>query len=334
MNKKKCLGCGSILQSDNASRDGFVRLSVYDKSDYCERCFKIQHYGEYSVLDKKIDTDGIIRNINSDKVSSVAFLIDALNINENTEKYINKFKNNKYILVTKKDVLPKSIKEKKLIEYIKNNICDTDNIMCVSSVKNYNIDNFLKKITNDKVRRLYIVGFTNSGKSTFINHLLTSNQMKPTITTSSVPNTTASYIAIKLNDKLTIVDTPGFIDDKAIYNFVEYNKITKYYPKKEIKVKTFQVKPGYSIIVNDIFRIENISNKSNSLSFYMNDKLRYEKLNNKNSKLKYLDKINVEVEDVSDILINGLGFIRVTKPGRFEINIIETKMVNIRKSMI
>ncbi len=334
MNKKKCLGCGCILQSENASKDGFVKLSVYDKSDYCERCFKIQHYGEYSVLDKKIDADGIIRNINSDKISSVAFLIDALNINENTKKYINKFKNNKYILITKKDVLPKSLKEKKLIEYIRNNICDTDNIMCVSSVKNYNIDNFLNKINKDRVRRLYIVGFTNSGKSTFINHILTSNLKKPVITTSSVPNTTASYIAIKLNDKLTIVDTPGFIDEKAIYNFVEYNKIIKYYPKKELKVKTFQLKSGYSVVINDILRIENTSNKSNSLSFYMNDKLRYEKLNNKNSKLKYLDNIDVSVEEISDILINGLGFIRVTKPGTFKINIIDTKMVSVRKSMI
>ena len=278
MNKKKCLGCGSVLQSENASKDGFVKLSVYDKSEYCERCFKIRHYGEYSILDKEIDVDGIIRNINSDKVASIAFLIDALNINENVKKYINKFKNNKYILVTKKDVLPKSLKEKKLIEYIRDKVCHTENIMCVSSVKNYNIDNFLKKVSNDKVRRLYIVGFTNSGKSTFINHLLTSTLKKPVITTSSVPNTTASYIAIKLNDKLTIVDTPGFIDDKAIYNFVEFNKIIKYYPKKEIKVKTFQVKPGYSVVVNDILRIENISDKSNSLSFYMNDKLRYDVL--------------------------------------------------------
>ena len=94
---KKCLGCGSVLQSDSASKEGFVKSSVYDKSDYCERCFKIMHYGEYSVLDKKIDTDGIVRNINSDKVASVAFLIDALNINDNIKKYINKFKNNNYL---------------------------------------------------------------------------------------------------------------------------------------------------------------------------------------------------------------------------------------------
>ena len=38
----------------------------------------------------------------------------------------------------------------------------------------------------------------------------------PTITTSAIPNTTASYITIKLDNKITIVDTPGFIDSNAL----------------------------------------------------------------------------------------------------------------------
>ena len=74
---------------------------------------------------------------------------------------------------------------------------------------------------------LGIVGAVRTGKSTFINHLLTSLNKKPTITTSSIPNTTASYITIKLNPKLTIVDTPGFIDNNAIYNFIDYKKNLK-----------------------------------------------------------------------------------------------------------
>lgn len=334
MNNKKCQGCGSVLQTDYPSEEGFVKSSVYEKSNYCERCFKIIHYGEYSVLDKKIDTDGIIRNINSDKIASVAFLVDSLNINNKIKKYINRFKNNKYILITKKDVLPKSLKEKKIIEYVKENVCNTDNIMCVSSYKNYNIDAFLNKIEKDNVRRLYIVGFTNSGKSTFINHVLTSNLKNPIITTSAIPNTTASFITIKLNKQLTIVDTPGFIDDNAIYNFVEYNKTLKFYPKKEIKVKTFQVRNGYAIVVNDILRIENIGTKPNSFSFYMSDKLRYEKIKTKNEKLTILPNINISIEQPTDILINGLGFIRITKPGNIKIYALDSKLISYRKSMI
>ncbi len=330
---KECLGCGSVLQTTAPKDEGFVKSSVLAKADYCERCFKIKHYGEYSVLDKKIDTDGIIRNINSDNLASVAILIDALNINDNIKKYIKRFKNKKYILITKKDILPKSLKEKKLIEYIKNNVCDTENIMCISSVKNYNIDNFLNKIKEDNVKRLYIVGFTNSGKSTFINHLLTSQMKNPTITTSAIPNTTASYITIKLDNKITIVDTPGFIDSNAVYNFIDYNKTIKLYPKKEIRVKTFQIRNGYSIVINDIFRIDNLG-KCNSFSFYMSDKLRYEKVKLKNEKLMILPSISIETNECTDVLVNGLGFIRITKPGKFKIYALDEKMISIRKSMI
>lgn len=330
---KECLGCGSVLQTIAPKEEGFVKSSVLSKADYCERCFKIKHYGEYSVLDKKIDTDGIIRNINSDNLASVAILIDALNINDNIKKYIKRFKNKKYILITKKDILPKSLKEKKLIEYIKNNVCDTENIMCISSVKNYNIDNFLNKIKEDNVKRLYIVGFTNSGKSTFINHLLTSQMKNPTITTSAIPNTTASYITIKLDNKITIVDTPGFIDSNAVYNFIDYNKTIKLYSKKEIRVKTFQIRSGYSIVINDILRIDNLS-KCNSFSFYMSDKLRYEKVKFKNEKLKILPSMSIETNECTDVLINGLGFIRITKPGEFKIYALDEKMISIRKSMI
>lgn len=330
---KECLGCGSVLQTTAPKDEGFVKSSVLAKADYCERCFKIKHYGEYSVLDKKIDTDGIIRNINSDNLASVAILIDALNINDNIKKYIKRFKNKKYILITKKDILPKSLKEKKLIEYIKNNVCDTENIMCISSVKNYNIDNFLNKIKEDNVKRLYIVGFTNSGKSTFINHLLTSQMKNPMITTSAIPNTTASYITIKLDNKITIVDTPGFIDSNAVYNFIDYNKTIKLYPKKEIRVKTFQIRNGYSIVINDILRIDNLG-KCNSFSFYMSDKLRYEKVKLKNEKLKILPSISIETNECTDVLVNGLGFIRITKPGEFKIYALDEKMISIRKSMI
>ena len=47
----------------------------------------------------------------------------------------------------------------------------------------------------------------------------------------------------------------------------------------------------------------------------MNDKLRYEKVKSKNDKLKILPNANKTIEEPTDILINGLGFVRITKPG-------------------
>ena len=66
----------------------------------------------------------------------------------------------------------------------------------------------------------------------------------------------------------------------------------------------------------------------------MNDKLRYEKVKIKNNKLKELPSVKYDIKDPSDIVINGLGFIRITKESSITINIIDTKIVSVRKSMI
>ena len=64
------------------------------------------------------------------------------------------------------------------------------------------------------------------------------------------------------------------------------------------------------------------------------DKLRYEKVKFKNEKLKILPSISIETNECTDVLVNGLGFIRITKPGEFKIYALDEKMISIRKSMI
>ena len=66
----------------------------------------------------------------------------------------------------------------------------------------------------------------------------------------------------------------------------------------------------------------------------MSDKLRYEKVKSKNDKLKILPSINYEITEPTDIIINGLGFIRVTKIGNIKINILDLKLISKRRSMI
>ena len=87
-------------------------------------------------------------------------------------------------------------------------------------------------------------------------------------------------------------------------------------------------------MVNDILRIENVGNKFNSFSFYMSDNLRYEKVKSKNEKLTILPNKIIEVTEPTDILINGLGFVRITKPGIIKIYALDNKLISYRKSMI
>lgn len=332
---KNCIGCGSRLQSLNISREGYVRENKLKTSQYCERCYKIMHYGEFSVLKEDIDFDNLIKKINEDEEASVVFLIDLLNVNLEAINYIKKFNNRVYILLTRRDLLPKSVKDKKLISYFKENYYDTDDIMIISSVKKYNVDAFLEKVRNDKVNKLYVAGLTNSGKSTFINALLGSIGKVPTVTTSALPNTTANFITIEFDENLTIVDTPGFVLENSIYNFLNFEEVNKLSPKKEIKVKTYQIKPGETIIVADMFRIDYLSNTKNSFSFYMNNNLEYTRMKAKNTdKLKALHKINLHMNSDEDIVINGVGFIKVVKPCDVHVYAMDERLISKRNKMI
>ena len=135
---KKCVGCGIILQSDDRDKDGYVDDI---NKDLCLRCFMIKNYGKYSYTDKNnIDYMKIFDNISDNGLVIYVSSILTLNLD-----YIDKFKN-VILVITKRDIMPKSIKDNKLVKYIKdryNNILDVE---IISSLKNYNLDSLYAKI--------------------------------------------------------------------------------------------------------------------------------------------------------------------------------------------
>ena len=162
---KECVGCGSILQNNDINKLGYIEDI---SKDLCTRCFKLKYYGEYQNVNlNNEDFKKIIKNIPKD--SLVVYITSLLNINL---EYVDNFKN-VLIVLTKKDLLPRTIKDYKLIDYVKNNTNHFLDIEVVSAIKNYNLDSLLtkiKKYSNNK--DIYFVGMTNSGKSTLINSLI------------------------------------------------------------------------------------------------------------------------------------------------------------------
>ena len=45
----KCIGCGSILQSDDNNKIGYT-TNINNR--LCERCFKIKNYNDYKLVSK------------------------------------------------------------------------------------------------------------------------------------------------------------------------------------------------------------------------------------------------------------------------------------------
>ena len=325
---KKCIGCGALLQSDNEKALGYVSKDVYDKALYCERCFKVIHYNEKVVT--KLD------NINKEIINKLSkfdglvyFMVDFLNINTETMNTFNSIKNFKCLVISKLDLLPKSFKEKKIISFIKKTYNVKEDILFVSSKKNINTKFILNCAISNGFKKVCFTGYTNAGKSTLVNKILENNNIESSITTSLNPNTTVDFIEIKLND-IKLYDSPGFALNRNIYAADDFKLIKKLNSKKMLKPITYQAKDSSSIFIEDLFRLS--PSIKNSLTFYMSNDLNIYRLFDSN-KLLDLDYKELSIDDNSDLVIKGLGFINIKKKCTIKVYSNYLDLIEIRKAI-
>lgn len=299
----KCIGCGSILQDTDKNKDGYV-LDINDK--LCQRCFRIRYYNEYkNTIRDNNDYLKILDSINNDDL--VVYVTSLLDIRLD---YIDSFKN-VIVVLTKRDILPKSVKDEKLIKYIKSRYNPLE-VIVVSSVKNYNIDYLFDTLRQYKKNNIYVVGTTNGGKSTLINKLIKNYSDNDVFITSSMyPSTTLDKIEINILG-LNIIDTPGLINKGSIVNYIDNNLLKKITIKKEIKPKTYQLNGKGSILIEDLIRLD-YDTKGTSMTIYVNNLVNIRFLGKDNNKLLDGKCNKFSLDNNKDIVISDLCFIKFTK---------------------
>ena len=314
MNSRVCFGCGAKLQFSDKEKDGYIPKEKYDDSVYCQRCFRLMHYGE----DKKVNTpksiNSIIKTINDGK-KYVLFLANFITLDKEIIDVFKSIKQDKMLVISKSDVIPKSINFLKILSYLEDYYGIDDEIRIISSNTGYGVNALVNYLLAKKISEVYIVGETNSGKSSLINKMMESlDSNLSRITVSKTQNTTLDYLRIKLNDKLLVVDSPGFVlNDKNML----YNKL--------IKPKTYQMKAGESLLIGK--RCFN-SDKNTSVTIYMGDDLEVKKIF-KDIKFEGALEVNNNV----DLLIKGEGFINIKKKCLIKYNNLNQNEIEIRESI-
>ena len=324
----KCIGCGVSIQSIDPSKEGYAKN---DNARLCERCFRIQNYGDYMpIIKNKEEFELMLKDINDTK-DLVLIVCDLFNFNPDMELISKYIHNNVILVLTKRDILPKSLYEEKLLNYIDNvNLNIVDKIV-ISSMNNYHLDELMDMIGKyKKSNDVYVIGYTNAGKSTLINKLLYNYaSSNDAITTSILPNTTLDNIKIKLNDDISLIDTPGVLDNGSIYYLKDIKELKRIIPKKAIKPISYQIKTKQSIVVEDLFRLD-VAN--NDIVMYISNTLKIDRIYKNVS--TNLERHDISIKSGEDIVISGIGFIKFMKDEEITLYTINGIKVYTRKSLI
>ena len=153
---------------------------------------------------------------------------------------------------------------------------------------------------------------------------------------SPLPSTTLNTVKIEVNEHLTLIDTPGLVDNGSILNQVDQKMVKKISAKKEIKPRTYQLRKNQSIIIEDLVRIDYVEGEKNSFTLFVSNDLKVRRLLNlfNNDELKDKNKITYNLKYDEDLVVSGLGFIKIVDKGTINIYIDKDVDTFIRKSLI
>lgn len=333
MNEKKCLGCGVLLQDENILMPGYTTNL---ENDFCQRCFRIKNYGEYQlVTNNNVEYMKMLEAVGKTN-DLVLYITDLINLEKDFDVIRDIIPNKMILVLNKRDVLPKSVKEEKLVDYFKNYDIFFDEIIPVSTINNYNMDYLLKRIKYFQTsKNVYVVGRTNAGKSSVINNIIRNySENADSLTSSPLPSTTLNTLSIVVNDYLTLIDTPGLIDSGSIINNLPIELVKKISPKKEIKPRIYQLRAGQGIIINDLIRIDYLEGIRNSFAVFVSNELKIERININNTKLTDLNKSTYDVKYDNDLVVSGLGFVKISSKGKINVYVNKEVEIFFRKSLI
>ena len=363
-----CIGCGAIIQTEDKTGLGFTPQSALEKGletgeVYCQRCFRLRHYNE--ITDVQLTDDDFLKLLHEvgDSDALVVNVIDIFDFNGSVIPGLPRFVSGNDVLLVgnKKDILPKSVKPGKISQWLMERAHEEGlrpvDVVLTSAQNKHAIKEVIDKIEHyRKGRDVYVVGVTNVGKSTLINAIIQEiTGDENVITTSRFPGTTLDKIEIPLDDGSYIYDTPGIIHRHQMAHYLTAKNLKYVSPKKEIKPKTYQLNPEQTLFLGGLGRFDFISGEKQGFTAFFDNELKlhrtklegasdfYDKhlgtlLTPPNNKEKEdfpkLVQHVFTIKDKTDLVISGLGWIRVTGTAKVSVWAPEGVAVVTRKAII
>lgn len=278
-----CSGCGVKIQTESKDGLGYTPSSAMERDVIiCQRCYRLKHYNE--VQDVSLKDDDFLKILNEigTKEALIVKIVDIFDFDGSWLPGLHRFvgKNKVLLVGNKVDLLPKSVKRQKVIQWMKRTakeygLTATD-VHLMSAHTGEALMDVANLIDEHRGKKdVYIVGSTNVGKSTFINKLLKEfgAEDEMLITTSNIPGTTLDMIDVPLDDGSNLFDTPGIINHHQMAHLVDKEELKIITPKKEVKPKIFQLTSGQTLFLGGLARVDFNNGEPQSFVVYVSNDL-------------------------------------------------------------
>lgn len=299
---RKCYGCGAQLQESDPDQVGYV--PQLDKSTLlCKRCYRMQHHNEYhahaldakhfrAVIKKKMSTKGL-----------VILIVDLFDLNSSFDKEVMALiKKNPLIIVgTKRDLLLKSVKDAKIVQYLKKEALmhklQVQDILLVSASKKKGIDQLLASIEKHRHQAdVYMLGVTNVGKSSLVNAMINAVEKSAyQITVANYPGTTLDTIQIALDEQSSLFDLPGIVLDNQMVHYLDSSDYHYLNMKKEVKARNYQLEPQQTLYIGGLAFFNFLAGSKSNFNCFFNNDLKIHRTKYENHQTLYDEHLNDDV---------------------------------------
>lgn len=274
----KCKGCGAVLQTSDLKGIGY---SPKEDAEYCQRCFRLRHYGDVTIdMKQGIESNKTLDLIN-DLDGTVFWVVDLFNFESNMISRLNqKLPGKKIVLVlTKLDLLPETLSASKIDQFVRHRLAEegiqisdivlTGGMLRHGQEAEQSIGNLWAVIhRNANESPVIFMGMANAGKSTLLNQLTGSSDL----TVSRHPGTTLGVVETKLEDGRICYDTPGIENTHSYLTYMDDKMLRQVIPTKPIMPQVTQIFEDQSFAIGGLARIDVICDgKATAVGYFSRD---------------------------------------------------------------